>query len=393
MSDQAKRTTSELPELDAHWLEATADEALSAIEGAGRRALELVEQWIQRGNAAAVADVALRGEGAVRKAARRGLNVLKARGVAIPEQRKVSPLAGAKGQANFEAWMMPPDATGSLLLVIASRLPTSRYKAAFTFLHDAVGILRIELAEVSQSGLRDAFKRVMPGAEHKPVKVPVAWARARVAGARQQHAQTGAPEPLGMTNAASLLEPVPEKAPPHPFDEEGLELSDDDASDLVKSSAGLHRLPEFRSWLPTREAVDELLQKLGETLTPGQQPDSTEMAKRLEEEIQAATDRYFSPQKRLELVTLMKDAALSVLIREGEVRALEVVAAMKVIERAGLITDPPREVPFLRAFFEKAMSLLIAQGGGQLRVPVPQRPAEMVTTTEGASGQDAPEEP
>ncbi len=35
---------------------------------------------------------------------------------------------------------------------------------------------------------------------------------------------------------------------------------------------------------------------------------------------------------------------------------------MKVIEAAGLVTDPPHEVPFLRGFFDKAIGGLLAQG-------------------------------
>jgi hypothetical protein len=72
---------------------------------------------------------------------------------------------------------------------------------------------------------------------------------------------------------------------------------------------------------------------------------------------------------------MMKDSALSVLGRDGKEKALEVVAAIGAIERSGLITDPPREVPFLRAFFDKALAVLAAQGGGQLRVPVAKREA------------------
>ena len=72
----------------------------------------------------------------------------------------------------------------------------------------------------------------------------------------------------------------------------------------------------------------------------------------------------------------MRDSALSVLQRAGEQPALEVVAAMKSILAAGLITNPPREVPFLRAFFDKAIGLMVAQGGGQLRIPIRKRPEE-----------------
>ena len=46
-------------------------------------------------------------------------------------------------------------------------------------------------------------------------------------------------------------------------------------------------------------------------------------------------------------------------------------------EQAGLITNPPHEVPFLRAFFEKAVAVLAAQGQGNIRIPVPaQAPLE-----------------
>jgi hypothetical protein len=35
------------------------------------------------------------------------------------------------------------------------------------------------------------------------------------------------------------------------------------------------------------------------------------------------------------------------------------------------VTNPPHEVPFLRAFFEKAMQIIMAQNQGQLRIPIP----------------------
>jgi hypothetical protein len=31
-------------------------------------------------------------------------------------------------------------------------------------------------------------------------------------------------------------------------------------------------------------------------------------------------------------------------------------------------------VPFLRAFFDKAVAVMVAQGGGQLRIPIARRP-------------------
>ena len=87
-------------------------------------------------------------------------------------------------------------------------------------------------------------------------------------------------------------------------------------------------------------------------------------------------------ERREQLAGWMQDSALSVLQRAGEQPALEVVAAIKTIRAAGLITNPPHGIPFLRAFFDKAVGLMVAQGGGQLRIPVRKRPEEPEALTE-----------
>jgi len=370
-----KQTSKSSASLAAADLSASADNALAALEHAGENAVALVEAWVKAGNAAAVNLAADSAAGAARKAARRGLNVLKARGIAIPTARHVASVTGEKSPEIAEALMLAPDGSGSICLVITSRSPTSRAHSVFVYLHDDFGVHRVNTGDLSQSQLKEAIARALPGADYRPVKVPVAWARARIAAARKTHAGRGVPEPLGFSSAQSLLEPIPSEPEEHPFDGEGLELGDEDAQDLAKNSHGLHLLPEFRGWFPPKPAIDEMLVKLGERLTPGAEPNAEELQKKLEEEVVAATDRYFTPERREILSRVMKDSALSVLAREGEVRTLEVVATMKNIRDAGLITNPPHEVGFLRGFFDKAISAMAYQDGGRLRIPMP-RPAE-----------------
>jgi hypothetical protein len=104
----------------------------------------------------------------------------------------------------------------------------------------------------------------------------------------------------------------------------------------------------------------------------------------LREEVAAAVDRYFSPDVREALAGRMRDSAISVRARKGDERALDVLATARAVKEAGLITSPPREIPFLVAFFEKAVDALAQMGGGRLRIPVrgpapdaaPQPPAE-----------------
>ena len=356
-------------------LTASANDALAALTRAGAQSVSLVEAWVKAGNAAAVSVASESASGPARKAARRGLNVLKARGVSVPSECHVASVTGEKAAEIEEALLLAPDSSGSVCLVITSRSPTSKAHSVFVYLHDDFGIHRVNVGDLSQSQLKDALSRALPGAEYRPVKVPVAWARARIAAARKTHSGRGVPEPLGFASAASLLEPIPTEPEEHPFDAEGLELGEEDAQDLAKNSHGLHLLPEFRGWFPPKGALDELLFKVGETLTPGAEPAPEELQKKLEEQVISATDRYFTPERRESLARQMKDSALSVLSREGEVRTLEVVATMKNIREAGLITNPPHEVGFLRAFFDKAISALAYQDGGRLRIPIPPAPA------------------
>ena len=286
-----------------------------------------------------------RGEGGARKAARRGLNVLRSRGVAIPTLTRVSSFGGAAPDV-LEGWMMSPDSTGMQLFAVTAHPPTGRYRSVFVFLHGAQGVARLENATLSQSQLKEYFGKLLPGAGYAAIPVPVEWARFRIADARRVHRDRGLPEPLGFTTAAALLDPVPDAAPVHPFDDEGFEMSDDDASDLAKGSANLHNVPEFRSWLPSNQAMQEVLTKVGEQLSPGETPDPAFVTERLRAEADAATDRYFTEEIRTDLVRQMKDSALSVLARDGEQKALEVAATMNVVQRCGLVTNPPRDVPF-----------------------------------------------
>src|SRR6478609_10442797 len=321
---------------DAQLLSSAAADALSSLRVAGDKAPQLVEAWVKAGNAAAVAQAAEHAEGGARKAARRGLNVLKARGVVVPEAARVSSVAGSKPAEQTEAFLLSPDSMGNVLIAITTRSATSRGKVVFVYLNDSAGVHRVDVGELSQSQLKDALAKALPGAEYKAVTVPVEWARRRVADARALHAQNGVPEPLGFSRAKDLLEPVPGESVAHPFDAEGFELSSEDAADMVKESAQLHNLPELRGWFPEKPAVEE--------------------------------------------VVALEDAALSALSREGEDRALQIAALAKVVSEAGLITNPPRDIPFLRGYFEKAVSLLAMQNQGRIRIPVPPR----------ADGTDAP---
>jgi butyrate kinase len=90
----------------------------------------------------------------------------------------------------------------------------------------------------------------------------------------------------------------------------------------------------------------------------------------LREEMEASTDRFFSPEVRNVVASRMVDAAISIRARKGAERATDVLAVARAVKEAGLITAPPREIPFLVAFMQKGISIMAHQGGGSLRIPM-----------------------
>ncbi len=369
-----------------------ADRALSFISQAGDGAEALVEEWVKAGNAPAVQAVAEQGQGLARKAARRGLNVLKARGVPLRSEARTGRIAVSAPAGAREAWLLPPDGSGALGVVLAERQSAGSYHACFVFFRDGQNILRAQSGHLALSKIKETMLQALGNAGYGPVSVPWGWAQHRIAERRAWHSASKVPEPFGLGALGKLLDGAPSSAPSHPFDEEGLTLADEDAVKLARDSGALHQWPEFRSWLPPDRAVQELLVNLGRRLGPEPPTNKEQLDPIVRELVAAATDRYFTPERRAVLARRMKDAGLSVLGRLGETAALQVAAVIHVIRGAGLITNPPSDVRFLTAYFDKAMGMLAARQGGQLRIPIPRgaRPAaEAASAESGEAGAEA----
>jgi hypothetical protein len=352
-------------------LQSSAEQAIEHCSALGADSSEsLVQAWVTSKNAAAVQAVADHGEGKARKAARRGLNVLKSKGVVIPQPLRV-PTQGT-ADSPVKAWLLPPDGNGVRVLGLAGTVG-GQQRGCIAFLRDGQGVFKLECSTTTPSKLFGAMKNSIPGLRLEPVAVPLDWARAKIANCRQAMAGRKVTEPMGFMSARQLIEPAPASAPEHPFEAEGFAFSSEDAKAQATDSGVLHHLPEFQSWLPPQNAVQQMLAEVGKHLTPGQEPDPAQVAEHLKAEMLAATDRTFTPEVRADVVQWMKDAGISIMAREGEALGLKLAATIQCIESAGLVTDPPQAIPFLRAFFEKAVQLLMARNGGRLNIPMPKQ--------------------
>jgi hypothetical protein len=171
----AARPEAEAPRVafDAGDLAATWDDAPAAIERAGDRATALVEAWTAEPNAAAIARIAEEDDvpAPARKAARRALNVLRARGVPIPTRARVIKLDDDREQVAIEATLIPPDSHGTIALSIASRDKSGRYHVAEVILREPLGILQAGHGWLSGSQLKEARNRALEGLGVAPVLV------------------------------------------------------------------------------------------------------------------------------------------------------------------------------------------------------------------------------
>ncbi len=363
-----KNKESKAPKFDASVIDANEQGAIAALEQAGDKAQGLIDAWVAKQNVAALGAV-VASESKLRKQAKRALAVLKSRGVKLPEP-KPAPVAAPAPQVVHEAWFLVPDPAGVAVITIGSHSSGERWNVVDVQVHEVAGVIDVSPGEATGGSIRNAFQTTRSRRGILPTPVPVEWARWRIAQARERNAKSGLVIPLGMTSAAPLLEPVPEQEPISPL--AGIQVSDDDLL-RAKTSGTLHNEPEFRGWLPEPRMMQELLAKVGERLGPAPDQHAPEKVNEIfDQEITAATDRFFTPEVRGVIAERMKDCAISVLARLGRDRAIDVLATAEASKRAGLITSPPSEIPFLKSFFQKGLALMAANSGGRLSVPIPQ---------------------
>jgi hypothetical protein len=354
--------------LDAPY-EAALDRARAIPEGAHEG---LVAAWVARRNAAAVAAVAHddRAPGVLRKAARRAINVLKSRGVAIPDRPAVTASLVAKPEFTVEARMMFPDGRGAQLWWIAKVAKTGGADVVEVTTVDRVGIVGCERGRPTAGNLKQLWGSWVSRAGRAPVAVPVAWARQRIAAAKALSTEKGTVLPMGIDGARELLEPDAQAAAQpiaHPIDGEDLAIptADEAVKARIERSMHLHEEPEFASWLPDDQAGVALLQAINERvqavgLVPGQQP-SEELQATIDttvnETIDQAADAYFDDARKQSYVARLRDAAWS-LYQVGLVdRAIDAIIVGHAIEKAGVISDRPSEIPFVRGMFMKLIAI------------------------------------
>jgi hypothetical protein len=356
---------------DDAMLDVAAEGAFEAVSKTdGKKHEALIAAWVARRNAAAVAAIAQRDDApsTARKAARRAINVLKSRGVPVPERTGQATFV-QKPEYNFEARAMFPDGRGAQIWWIAKIAKTGGTDVVEVTTVDRLGVVSINRGNPSAGNLRQIWNGWVGRAGRSPSEVPVEFARRRIAEARAMSVARKAVLPMGIDGAKELLGDLTTvgAAPPHPLDGEDLVVpsADDAVKARLERSMHLHEEPEYSSWLPDDPAGVALLQSINERVTtlgiiPGTPPDEEQQKKidtTVNEAIEEAANAYFDDEKKKLYVGRLKDAAWS-LYKAGLIdRAVDSLIVGQAIERAGVISDRPSEIPFVRGMFVKLIAI------------------------------------
>jgi hypothetical protein len=354
----SKTSSSEGSSFAPEWLVVDAPRARALVDEAGDRGADLVSAWVACKNAAAVAAIAAddAAPSLARKAARRGVNVLKSRGIAVPEPARAGRAAVPEAKETYEAWFRPPDAGGTSAFTLGARGSGGRYRLVDVIIKDGTGLVSVAGMEMSRTQLRETFDGIEQRFGHGPAQVPIAWARARIAAAHAENIAQGSPVPLALEKHRDLIGVATTGVPLHPADEAGLALPGRD--EALARSGTLHAEPELRGWLPEPVAMQELLRQVTEQKDVLQGADRATTEANVLVLIERATDAYFTGAVRARTAIRMKDAAISLLARGETARAADLIATARA---AGEAEPPAHAIPFLRGFFEKAFGLAAAR--------------------------------
>jgi hypothetical protein len=297
--------------------------------------------------AAAAADRALA------KEARRGLHLLRSRGVSTPEPARAPPPAAPEpaAEAPPPCYASSIDGRGERAAWIARNVPGKGVEVAQAVLSDLHGLVELHVAVLGRKEYR-AFGRDVAarGRGLGILEVSRDRAHALVAEARRRNEASGRAPPEGADAwLARLGEAPPRPDPAARFPA----LPDAEEAAAVAESGRLHDLPVLRGWLAEEDALRALAQRLDEIAVS---PLYLDGRQRFDQSLRVLADAvasYFDAPRRAQWAARLFAAAEHLELGGDALHAGLAAAAARALARG----EDPARVPFARLLVEKAFPL------------------------------------
>jgi hypothetical protein len=288
----------------------------------------------------------------VAKEAKRGLHVLRSRGVAVPDlPRPAAPLLAAPPEPALPAYESAIDGQGERAVWLARSVPGKGIEVAQAIVSDLRGLVELQLGLLGRKEWRTFAKGLVErGAAMGVGEVDRERVRSLVVAARGLNDASGQRVPEGadlwlaqLGPAAPLPDPAARSAP----------LPEEEERDAVAASGKLHDLPLFRGWLADEAYLRGVAARLDEVSVSPLYIDDRQRAEQMARVVADAVDGYFDDERRRRHAARLHAVAEHLEAR-GDVAHARSAAATA---RALLAGAPPHGIPFARLLVEKAFPL------------------------------------
>lgn len=300
------------------------------------------------GRADLLAALAVHGDREVAKEARRGLHVLKTRGVAVPEPQRPAAPPPHMEEPVLPALASAIDGRGERAVWIPRNVPGRGIEVGQAVISDVAGLLELQVGVLGRKEYRAFVKGLFDrGGAMTLVELDREHAKALVAAARARNDAKGTRVPEGADRWLSALGPAAPVADPA---DRFPPLDPDVERAAVAESAKLHEVPLLESWLADEPLLRELAARLDEVSVSPLYVDERQRADGLADAISRAVDRALDGERRELLAARLFDVAAHLARRGDEPSAASAAAVARAI-RGGAA---PADVPFVRGLVEKA---------------------------------------
>ncbi len=352
----AKYLRGERTTLDAA-LRPAADAALRFADGADVEpptvplavADALVALLVERRDTNKLEALAAHGDRDTAKAARRGIHLLRTKGVATAAPRRPvpGPSTPTPTHEEVEAWASPPDGKGERLVSILRASPSGGFDQIHLTLSDEEGLVDV----IALQGPRKRFRDLKRRFEERHLvfaQIPFAYGQQLVQEAYDRTIARRRSPPSGYAAARSVIG-APHGEVPHPA------LTEITPSDTltIEDGRGLHVLPDLLTWAPDRVVLETLSLRFDEIATSQLLVDDRQRDQARMGAIDQAVEATFETSQRPRWHRRLLDAAL-VYARAGHEDD-----AMRLRAEADRVVAPdfvPTEDGFARGLIEKLMA-------------------------------------
>jgi hypothetical protein len=309
----------------------------------------LLRAAVVSGRGDLLAALAVSPDRAIAKEAKRGIHLLRSRGVEVPEPaRPAIQVAPPAAEEVFPCFASAIDNQGERAVWISRNVPGRGVEVGQAIVSDVLGLLELQVGLLGRKEFR-AFGRDIAerGRAMGVAEVSAGLARSLVAAARRMNEASGRRVPDGGDAWLARLgpaDPLPDAAASFS------PLSGEEERAAVESSGRLHDLPMLRGWIAEEEPLRALARKLDEIAVSPLYIDEGQRAAQVSASITDALEAYLDEPRRQRLGARLF-ATASHLEGLGELEPARWAAAAA---RALLAGVPAGRIPFARLLVEKA---------------------------------------